>query len=98
MPKPRVSQRYCNMSCRNRAHAAKCKVAKQPRLRRLRCHWCSGGHISTACPNRNGATVKQFGTMGPNREYIPPPGVEVRVRHLGPLVFGEDMPKERRAR
>ena len=49
-------------------------------IRRLRCHWCRGGHISTACPNRDGKTVKLYGSTGPNGEYIPPPGV--RVRHL----------------
>lgn len=91
MASPKPSQRFCSDECRNRAHFAKQKAKQHPRFRRLSCHWCSGSHISAACPNRSGTVVKQFGTIDNDRQYVPPPGVKVRVRHLPHHVFGEDL-------
>lgn len=87
--KPRRGQQYCNDSCRNRANCAKQKAIARPRFRRLKCHFCRGRHVSAACPNRNGTQIKLYGTLGPNREYIPPPGVRVRVLVLPNTVHGD---------
>ena len=91
MEHPRPGQRFCNESCRNRNHCARQKATARPRFRRLRCHWCSGKHMTAACPNRTGECVKQFGTLGPNREYVPPPGVKVRVVHAPYNAFADQL-------
>jgi len=83
------AQKFCGDSCRNRAHCAKQKAIARPRFRRLKCHFCRGRHVSAACPNRYGESVKLYGTMGPNREYVPPPGVRVRVLVLPNTVHGD---------
>ena len=87
----RGSQKFCSDPCRMKIHNAKHKPISSPKMRRLHCHWCSGKHISTACPNRGVLFVKQFGSLGPLREYVPPPGVKVRIRNLPHNVFGEDL-------
>lgn len=91
MATSKPGRKYCGPACRSLAHQASKKAMRVPRRRRLKCKWCSGDHQSAACTNREGVTVKQYGTMGPNREYVPPPGVRVTVRHLPPSVFGEDL-------
>lgn len=50
-----------------------------PRKRKLRCHWCRGPHRSDRCHNRDGATVKLYGSTDPvTKAYVPPPGTKVR--------------------
>lgn len=83
------TQKFCGESCRNRAHIAARKAIARPAFRRLKCHFCRGRHVSAACPNRDGEVVKLYGTLGPDREYIPPPGVKVRVLVLPNTVHGD---------
>jgi hypothetical protein len=60
------------------------------RLRRLHCHWCQGKHVSTACPNRAGNSIKQYGTVVDGL-YVPPKGVKVRVLAIPSTVHGSDL-------
>ncbi len=59
--------------------------------RRLKCKWCAGQHKTDICPNRYGEVVKQYGTIGPNREYVPPDGVKVRYISIPPTVHGDTL-------
>jgi hypothetical protein len=59
--------------------------------RRLVCHFCSGRHVSSLCPNRAGTPVKQFGTVDENRQYVPPPGVKVRQLHISSSTHGDTL-------
>src|SRR3989304_1202159 len=45
------------------------------------------------CPNPSGdrPIPRQFGAVGPHREYLPPAGLEVRVMSLCPGVDGETL-------
>jgi hypothetical protein len=65
--------------------------AHPPRKRRLHCHWCGGGHVSTDCPNRDGSTVKLFGTTDADGNYVPPPGVKVRVLSIPTTVDSDQL-------
>lgn len=56
------------------------------------CKHCRGPHQANLCPNR-GPAIKQFGTLGPNREYIPPPGVNVRIMQITGDTFGDQLTK-----
>lgn len=92
IPSPRATQQFCRESCRYGAGYTRKTTAHKPKRRRLKCKWCSGNHMSADCTNRSGTgLVRQFGTMDENREYVPPPGVKVTIRHLPHNVFGEDL-------
>jgi hypothetical protein len=58
------------------------------RPRKLHCHWCSGGHVSSDCPNRDGKTIRLFGAVVDGR-YVPPPGVKVRIMQLPYDIHGD---------
>lgn len=89
----REGNKFCSASCRGKAYRAQGRTAEMRSRRGLRCHWCRGHHHSLACPNRAGATIKLYGTMGPNREYVPPPGVKVRVVSIPNTVHGDRIGK-----
>lgn len=83
----RKGHRFCSVPCAHRFHKA---MGRTPEMRsvawkkptgrrRLKCHWCGGKHVSTLCQNRDGGIVNQFGTLDQDRNYVPPPGVKVRV-------------------
>jgi len=64
---------------------------RRPR-RRLRCNWCRGPHATDLCKNPSGKRlVRQFGTLGPDREYVPPPGIEVPIWHLPNTANGDTL-------
>lgn len=79
--------RYCCNACRYIAFRA---TPPKPRTR-LRCKYCRGRHMTSACPNPSGAVLKQYGTLGPLREYIPPPGVTVRIIHAPYAMHGDEL-------
>jgi len=84
-------QRFCSDRCRNRAYRAKLAktVAAEPlRRTRLRCTICGGRHFHGACRGRR-PSIKLYGTMGPNREYVPPAGVAVRYVQIPYNLDGE---------
>lgn len=63
------------------------------RGKRMRCKWCHRAHTTDRCPDPGNRTrwKKLYGSMGPNREYVPPQGLNVRVMQLPPTVHGEDL-------
>lgn len=95
-PQKFTFQRFCSEKCRiTTYHTAGLtpEMRRPPRRKRpARCHWCRGPHVSDSCPNRAGKSVRQFGTVDPvTRDYIPPPGVQVRVLHISNNVHSETL-------
>jgi hypothetical protein len=95
-------QRFCSERCRLSLHRRLARLkakasrpahpigqAHPPRKRRLNCHWCRGGHVSTDCPNRSGHSVKLYGTTDADGNYVPPPGVNVRVLSIPTTVHSD---------
>jgi len=62
----------------------------KPRLP-LRCKWCRGHHATNTCPNPKGVRRKRFGTLDRNRDYVPPPGLEVPVLSIPSTVHGDSL-------
>lgn len=54
------------------------------------CPFCGTGHQRKVCTQFLQTLPVVTGTMGPNREYIPPPGVSVTVRVLPSGVGGSE--------
>ena len=86
---------YCSATCRDAARRRVGFLAGAPSARRGRpplCKWCRGKHTSDRCPNPTGGfMVKRYGSVGPNREYVPPRGLEVRVLVIPPTVHGDQL-------
>lgn len=82
------NQRYCP-ECRS----ARRTMPPKPPARPLRCKWCRGSHLTDHCPNPNGRRPvrKLYGTMGPRREYVPPPGVSVRIIEAPYALCGDQL-------
>lgn len=79
-------QKFCSNICRYLSW----RRTNPPKPRKhLRCKHCRGRHMTSACPNPTGRVVKQYGTLGPNREYIPPPGVSVRYIQVPYNIYGD---------
>lgn len=103
-PKPGRRQRYCCEACRRHAHRkaqrtaratarrAVCDVPrpKHVRRKRLECKWCGMGHRTDLCP-RNRNVVKQYGTVDAQGNYVPPPGVKVRVLEISRTVHSDTL-------
>ena len=80
-------QRFCCKPCGHQSR--RCTSPPKPR-KHLRCHHCRGLHQTSQCPNR-GESVRQFGTMDQDRNYVPPPGVKVRVLVNPPTINGDQL-------
>lgn len=80
-------QRFCSDPCRYQSG----RRTNPPKPRKsLRCKWCRGAHQTNLCPNR-GPAIRQFGTLDQDRNYIPPPGVKVRILSIPRTVDGEQL-------
>ena len=87
-------QRYCRTQCRMASYEVSETMREQRRQRdrerrRIRCSYCRGPHMPEACTNRI-EVRNEFGTVDPvTREYVPPPGVTVRVLCIPNTVHGD---------
>lgn len=88
-------KRFCCKKCQDTAlrNLGLTDELRRPK-KRLRCGRCGGRHMAMNCKNLRRNVVKQYGTVDPvTREYVPPPGVAVRVVQITPFVHSDRLAK-----
>lgn len=68
------------------------KATRFGRTKIKRCIFCRGPHNSDHCTSVGKNAKKLYGTIDPETgEYVPPPGVYVRVFKIGPNVHSDKL-------